>query len=389
MKILYIHNDYHKPSGEEHASGEICSMLESHGHEVRWFKKSTKGIEDNLGMKVRSFYQGIYRPSIQKEIAPILDEYKPDVVMVQNLYPFISSAVFRPIKERKIPVIMRCPNYRLFCPGGLSLNPKGEVCEKCWSGIGEWHCVFNNCQQSMAKSIGYAARNAFNRITGKIRNSVDCFIVQSQFQKNKFIGQGIPADHIGILAGILPEVGEIEERPLGKWVSFVGRVSAEKGIYEFIEAAKALPEIPFKVAGNLDENFHIPADCPKNVEFVGFKKGDELNRFYQDSRIIVVPSKWYEGFPNVILRAMLLDRPVITTNIGAMQSIIDSGENGLLVEPASVEDLRKAIASLYPDEELCLKYGRNGHEKANRVYSREQIYDDLMKIISIAQQNNK
>lgn len=389
MKILYIHNAYHQLSGEEHASGEIAAMLESHGHEVQWFRKTTVGLADKPLEKIAAFFTGIYNPRIKGELAKVLDQYRPDVCIVQNLYPFISSAIFGVIKARRIPVVMRCPNYRMFCPGGLSLNPKGEVCEACWGKGHEWHCIKNNCELSYAKSAGYAARNWFNRVTRKILDNVDCFIVQSEFQKQKFISQGISADHIGILAGILPEIGTVEDKPLGEWVSFVGRVSVEKGINEFIDAARNLPSLPFKVAGKIDENYRIPENLPKNVEFVGFKKGKELNGFYQNSRIVVVPSKWYEGFPNVILHAMLLKRPVITTRIGAMMSIIDDKENGMLVNPADSVDLRSAIAELYHNVDLCAEYGECGFEKANKVYSREQIYEDLMGIINIAIRNNR
>ena len=45
MKILYIHNDYIKPSGEVHASGELVTLLQEHGHEVRWFKRSSNEIK--------------------------------------------------------------------------------------------------------------------------------------------------------------------------------------------------------------------------------------------------------------------------------------------------------------------------------------------------------
>ncbi len=388
MRVLYIHNDYHKPSGEEHASAEICAMLEDHGHEVRWFRKSTAGLEDNLSMKIKAFFCGIYNPSIRKEITPILDEYKPNIVITQNIYPFISSAVFKPIKDKKIPIVMRCPNYRLFCPNGLCLNKRGEVCEACWSGLHEWNEIWGNCDINITKSIGYAARNAFNRLTGLIRKNVDCFIVQSEFQKQKFVAQGLDPNHIGVLAGILPNIGEVEEQPLGDWVSFVGRVSFEKGIDEFIEAAKALPEIPFKIAGNVDERYKMPKDLPNNIEFVGFKKGGELNRFYQNSRIICVPSKWYEGFPNVILHAMLLKRPVISTSIGAMTSIIDDKVNGILVEPADSVALEKGIRELYYDTDKCKEYGLKGFEKVCKQYSREKIYQDLLSIIKTAQTNN-
>lgn len=378
MKILFVHNSYSDktPSGEEHASRELAALLEEHGHEVSWYKRSSDEIRSGFG-PLKSFFTGIYNPSSARVLGNVLDEYKPDVVQVQNLYPLLSSSIFKPIKKRGIPVVMRCPNYRLFCPAGLCLNPKGEVCEKCFGGK-EWNCVRYNCEQSVFKSVGYALRNWYSRASHNISNGVDVFIVQSEFQKQKFIKQGIPAEKLVILPGICPEIKDKDLSPIGEYVTFVGRVSAEKGIYEFIEAAKLNPTIPFKVAGMLDKNFVKPDDCPANVEFVGFLKGDVLNDFYLKSRIIVVPSKWYEGFPNVITRGMLLKRPVITTNIGAMPSIIDKDVHGLLVEPGSVDGLSNAIGKLYADETHCRVYGEAGYEKAKRLYSREAIYNTLI-----------
>ena len=381
MKILFIHNSYSEktPTGEEHASRELAGLLEEHGHEVRWFKRDSDEVQGFVE-SVKAFFTGIYNPRSAKELAKVLDEYQPDVVQVQNIYPLISSSIFKPLKQRKIPVVMRCPNYRLFCPNGLCLDSKGQVCEKCWGKGHEWWCVKDNCEKNFFKSLGYAMRNAYARKTRNILKCVDVFIVQSDFQKRKFEGQGIPDKSIGILSGISPNVSQPENDEIGDWVSFAGRVSGEKGIYEFIEAARMNPTIPFKVAGFFDSAFVMPANMPSNVEFVGFLKGDALNEFYLKSRIIVVPSKWYEGFPNVILRGFMLGRPVITTNIGAMQSIVETNKNGILVEPGSVEDLSRAIATLYPDVDRCRRYGQDGCRKAKTLYSREHIYEELMKI---------
>lgn len=384
MKILYIHNDYGRPSGEEQASNEIVQLLRDHGHEVRWFKRTSAGYRDSLKGNLKAFFTGIYNPCTAKELATILDEYKPDIVQVQNIYPFISSSIFRPLRKRNIPVVMRCPNYRLFCPQGLCLDKSGAVCERCWYGVREWNCIYHNCLSNIFKSIAYAIRNWYSRISGNILNGVTVFITQSEFQKRKFQGMGIAEKRIGILPGIPPEINNVESNNIGDWVTFVGRVSPEKGIYEFLEAAKMNPEIPFKVAGNLDEHFHVPEKCPDNIKFIGFKHGADLNQLYIDSRIIVIPSKWYEGFPNVILRGMLLKRPIITSNIGAMQSIIDSGVNGILVEPGNSSDLSNAINQLYHDKNLCIEYGNNGYKKAMTTYSKSKIYETIMEIYKTA-----
>jgi hypothetical protein len=190
MKVLFIHNSYSEktPSGEEHASRELANLLEEHSHEVRWYKRSSDEVRNGLGC-IKAFFTGIYNPNSAKKLAKILDEYKPDVAQVQNLYPLISSSIFKILKKRRIPVVMRCPNYRLFCPAGLCLNTSGEVCEKCFGGK-EWNCIKYNCEQNVFKSIGYAIRNWYTRVSQNILNGVDIFIVQSEFQKEKFIEQG-------------------------------------------------------------------------------------------------------------------------------------------------------------------------------------------------------
>lgn len=379
MRILFIHNDYLKPSGEEAASGELARILEEHGHEVRWFRKTSANIRGMLD-KVKAFFLAIYNVKAAKELADVLDEYKPDIVQIQNLYPFLSTSIFKPLRQRGIPVVMRCPNYRLFCPNGLCLDTDGRVCEKCFGYGHEFWCAYKNCENSRMKSVGYALRGYYARITRNILDGVTAFIVQSEFQKQKFIKQGVDAEKISIVPGIAPDIEITETVFLGDWVSFVGRVKTEKGMDEFVEAARLCPNITFKVAGDIDPQYSLPKNLPGNIEFVGFLKGDALNDFYQKSRIIVVPSKWYEGFPNVIVRGMLLKRPIITTNIGAMQSIIRNGENGILVPPADSTALAKAIDKLFHDPDACTRMGLGGFHDAIKNYSRDNIYNKLYDI---------
>ena len=312
MKILYIHNDYARPSGEESASAALAEMLREHGHEVEFFRRSSAEIAGSFGGRVKAFFAGIWNPFAARAAAAKLDEFKPDLVLVQNLYPLLSPSVFRPIKARRIPVVMRCPNYRLFCPNGLCYN--GAVCERCFGGR-EWNCALRNCAGGHFKSLGYALRGWAARVSGRILNNVDMFIVQTEFQKRKFIERGIPAEKLGIVPGIMPGIAPAESWEPGRYVTFVGRVSPEKGIDEFLAAARRMPEIPFAVAGSCDSMPEIVGSAPPNVEFLGFLRGDDLRNAYRNSRFIVVPSKWYEGFPNVIVMSMMLKKPTLTAAI--------------------------------------------------------------------------
>lgn len=378
MKILYIHNNYaNNNSGEEHAAEGIVSLLKANGHEVDWYRRSSADLTSPI-KKISSFFTGIWNPAAVKALKKKLDEFQPDIVQVQNLYPLISPAILKTIKKRGIPIVMRCPNYRLFCPNGLHLDNKGKVCEKCLSGGRELNCILKNCEKKAFKSWGYAIRNFTARIIWGILKYPDNYIVQSKFQKAKFIKNGIPGHKITIVPGLTPDIRQNGNLKSQNLVSFVGRVSLEKGIEEFIEAAKHLPEISFAVAGSVSPSLsYLREKSPANIIWTGYLKGQKLDDLYQQSQIIIIPGKWYEGFPNVITRAMKHGKPVITSKLGAMASIIDHEVNGLLVEPGSSTELGKAIQKLHQDPQTCLQYGMKGKQKAEENYSSEKIYTIL------------
>lgn len=379
MRILMIHNEYGARGGEEDAVEALATLLTEHGHRVCWFRRSSCEIAGSLGGKAKAFFAGIHNPFAADSLAATLDEIRPDVVQVQNIYPLLSPAIFGPMRERGLPVVMRCSNYRLFCPNGLHLIG-GQVCERCLSTGGELWCVLRNCEGEVLKSTGYALRNAWARISRRILNGVDIFIVQTRFQKEKFVARGIPEGRIGIVPGLVPYQEAAERSGTGDLVSYVGRISPEKGIEDFLAAAACLPRVPFAVAGSGNGMEALRRRSPANVCWLGFVQAAELRQLYLKSRIVVVPSRCYEGFPNVIVQAMACGCPVVGARIGAMTDIIDHGETGLLFEPGDPEDLARILEFLYGDQELCRTLGRAGEEKVSTQYSRESVYAALMTV---------
>ena len=383
-----MHNDYAKPSGEEHAVQNIANALKSGGHHVSWLRASSAVIGDAVSQRVKAFFSGIYSVGSRKRMERLLDGGAFDLVQVQNLYPFLSPSVLGPCRSRDLPVVMRCPNYRLFCPNGLHLS-HGQVCERCLSGR-EWQCVLQNCLDSRFKSAGYAIRNAVARMTGMILDNVTVFVVLSEFQKQRFMESGIPAERIEILPNIAPKMTGLDgNRPGGDAVSFVGRVSPEKGILEFLDVARKLPKNRFMVAGSTDAMPEITKSVPGNVEFKGFLRGKELDEIFYQSRLLVFPSLWFEGFPNVVAHAMACGKPVVATRLGALTEIVDDGKTGLLYDPAHKEDLVQKIEFLWNKPELCAEMGEAGREKARAEYSEEKFYSRLMAIYEKALASRK
>ena len=380
MRVLFIHNEYAKLSGEEQSIVNLTRLLADHGHTVELLKRSSAEISDSLSGKVKSFFTGIHNPCAVKAVRQKIEEFKPDIVQIQNLYPLLSPSIIPAVKRMGLPVVMRCPNYRLFCPNGLCYDTNGQICEQCFGGH-EWTCFQKNCLESRVKSLGYTLRNIAARMTGRILNYVDTFIVQTEFQRQKFIQQGIPENKLAILPGIAPKMEPPPEQwQSGNAVTYIGRVSSEKGIFDFIKAAEALPQIPFVVAGSYDDFPDLPQKAPKNVQWLGFLRDDALRQAYLDARIVVVPSRCYEGFPNVIVTAMMQERPVIATNLGAASTIITHDVDGRLFPFNNIDALASSISELYNDEATCRRLALKGHESAAARFSAESVYETLMTI---------
>ena len=128
---------------------------------------------------------------------------------------------------------------------------------------------------------------------------------------------------------------------------FVGRLLKDKGIYEFIEAAKIIKkkytEIEFWILGGLDDN---PTSLSKSeieeweekqvIKYFG--RQENILKFYQNSSVFVLPS-YHEGTPRTTLEAMAVGRPIITTDAPGCRETVLEGENGFKVPIMNIDGL--------------------------------------------------
>jgi glycosyltransferase involved in cell wall biosynthesis len=155
----------------------------------------------------------------------------------------------------------------------------------------------------------------------------------------------------------------------GKYL--VGNVAAldnaQKGQEYLIEVARQLggthPEMHFVlVGGGADEQLlRKLAAGLTNLTFTGFvdNVGDYLAAF----DLFVLPSN-KEGIGGILLDAMDQSLPVVATRVGGLPEIVTDGDNGLLVDARSVEQLHAAIVKLHSDRALGARFGARGRELA-------------------------
>ena len=230
----------------------------------------------------------------------------------------------------------------------------------------------------MPKSIGYALRNKWAKVQNYYLKNVDTFLCLTSFQKNKLINAGFSSEKLDILPNFYNTTinASIEDKKTFTYVAFSGRLTFEKGADILAIAANLLPDIIFKIAGNVDKN--LTTIFPKNVYLMGHLNQQELAIFYQNASCLVLPSIWYEGFPMVLLDAMNYGLPVIASDIGGIPEIVEHNRTGLLFDPGNPQALATAIQQLASSPKLALQLAEAAFEKLKLQYSSEIYYKKLM-----------
>ncbi len=151
------------------------------------------------------------------------------------------------------------------------------------------------------------------------------------------------------------ELPDPEEPP---HVLYIGRLSAEKGVLELVEAARGLPLV---VVGDGPLRDRVPGA-------LGFVPHAELGSFYARAAVVAVPSL-REGYGMACAEAMAHGRPVVASAVGGLLDLVEDGVTGLLVPPGDVPALRAALERLLADPELRLRLGATARDRARERLS--------------------
>jgi glycosyltransferase involved in cell wall biosynthesis len=155
------------------------------------------------------------------------------------------------------------------------------------------------------------------------------------------------------------EVGEEANPPE---VLYAGRLSAEKGVLELVEAAQGMNLV---VAGDGPLRDRVP-------QARGFVPPEELGRLYARAAVVVCPSH-REGFGVACLEAMAHGRPVVASAVGGFLDLVVDGETGIHVPPGDVAALRGALERLLGDGELRRRMGEAGRQRAAERFSWDAV----------------
>ena len=170
---------------------------------------------------------------------------------------------------------------------------------------------------------------------------------------------------------------------------FVGRLLREKGVYEYIEAAKQIKKenknARFMIVGNTDKN---PGSIPLEeieiwnrqgiIEWVKFAR--DVRPYLHESSVFVLPS-YREGLSRSIQEAMAIGRPIITCDSVGCRETVEVGKNGYLVKVRDSSDLIKKMNIFIKNRDLIKKMGLQSRKMAEQRFDQNYINNVLLKNI--------
>lgn len=384
-KILIVNKFLYPNGGSETYIFELGKQLQKEGHEVQYF-----GMQDErniVGNHVQSYTQNmdfhsgrlskllypfkiIYSMEARKAIRKVLEDFKPDVIHLNNFNFQITPSIIYEIKKYEkqtgtaVKILFTAHDYQLVCPNHMLRCPKTEEnCSRCIEGA-YVNCVKGSCiHNSKLKSILGAVEGYFYRYL-KTYQYIDVVICPSRFMKEKL-------EHNQMLRGktvVMHNFATVKEAAVAKktasgseYAVYFGRYSKEKGIETLVRACGRLPHRKFIFAGKgpLEEL----VDKTVNIENIGFLEEKELKDLIRGARFSIYPSQWYENCPFSVMESIQYGTPVLGANIGGIPELIDENCTGELFESGNEEELAEKIEKLWNDSERIENYSRNCLEK--------------------------
>lgn len=381
--------------GAETYTLSLGNILKNHGHQVQYFglrnPKNTVGNDVDALVDDMDFSEGVlknlkaplrivYNRQARKEIRKVLENFQPDIVHLNNIQFHLTPSIiletdkWRKENKKDCKIIYTAHDYQLVCPSHGLFDVNVKPCELCLDGK-YIHCLQTKClKNSKAKSLLGTIDGYFWK-KNPAYSYVDTIVCCSQFLKEKldtqsqFRGKTVTLHNFKDIAPL----DHVEKKD---YILEFGKLCKDKGTETLLEAAKQMPDQKFVFVG-----YGPAVDLMKgtpNVEYLGFKGGEELNRIISEAKISVCPSEWYENCPFSVIESISFGTPVVGSRMGGIPELIEEGKTGELFEAGNVKGLIEAINRIVKNKEVLKQYTENCFKV--RYETSETYYEKLMEV---------
>lgn len=368
MKVLIVNKFYYARGGDCVCTLNLEKLLKSQGYEVavyamnypenissEWedYFASEVSFSGGLGHKIAAARRLLGMGDLIKSFKKILEDFRPDVVHLQNIHSYLSPKVAKMSKESGAKVVWTLHDYKLLCPSYSCLRD-GKPCELCYTD--KTQVLKKRCMKGslVASVLAYLEALRWNRAW--LERYVDAFVCPSSFMAQKMEQGGFDKSKLRVICNFVDPVkldvlnnSRVDDKK--DFYLYVGRLSAEKGIETLLDVAASLP-YKLKIAGGgpLKEELEVKYNDCTNIEFLGHCEAQQVVALLSESRFSVVPSEWYENNPLSIIESLCAGTPVLGANIGGIPELIENGITGFIVESGNKVEMKVAIEKAFQNK---------------------------------------
>lgn len=441
MRILLVNKYFYRKGGAETYFFALAEGLRALGHDVAFFSMQHPNNEpsywskyfvsekDYVGdisafKKVQEASTLIYSFEARRKFESLLEEFKPDVIHMNNVHRQLTLSILDApyLKKHHVPVVYTAHDYILVCPAYTMVNGHGEVCDACLDKH-FMHAVKNACVKGSRVKSALATMEAEFLKLHHSYDKIDLIIAPSEFMKSKLEEGGFAGKVVALqnfltdsqmeMARKVANTHKFEDAADGKrpYFLFFGRLSKEKGILTLVKAFLQAAELgkgagseTGALAGHNEVlpdtwDLHIVGDGPEReaierliasegpqavsrIRLLGYRTGEDLQREVGNARFTVLSSEWRENMPYSGLESLAAQTPVIGANIGGIPELVVEGETGFAFESGNVSDLTDALikASHVGEndyqimQQVCAKYVNERCKQSQYVRQLEDSY---------------
>lgn len=347
FKILIVSKFLYARGGAEVYSINLGEILQKQGHEVRFFSMSyPQNIhvnEDKYFAEEVSFFHSsisgrlkaalrVFGVGIKENYKKILDEFQPDIVHLNNIHSYLSPIVAKLSYERGIKVIWTIHDYKLICPTYSCLYKK-LPCEACFSN--KANVIFRKCMKNNLSASFLAWGEAVYWNKKKLSKWTDTFICPSNFIAQKMKQGGYPAEKLHVICNFINDekakfITELNPEMKEIAYAYIGRLSEEKGINEFLKVAAKLP-YKLYIAGNGPlENELKQKYSSDRIWFLGHLSAIEIIKLLKRVQFSVMPSICYENNPLSVIESLCCGTPICGRRIGGIPELLEGNTDNHL-----------------------------------------------------------
>jgi len=380
VRFLWV-NDKTEGGGAVKLFGSARAVLEPHGHQLapffglfgpdtvdpEWEPLQPPSVRerDPFAIGLRAF------PSraVTRQLEALIDEFKPDVAVVQNVHQYLSPAVFKTLRTQSIPIVFLMNDYALYCVNKYAFR-EGHPCHKCldrryYRGalLG---CSLKSGPMRLFESTVRAASLQYSSISDAFSCAGSVYTNGSALI-DRLVDFGFPRTRI--VNGPFPLA--IDAQPLedaaalGDYFVYYGGEAAAKGqnvlldAFELLEEPLHLKLCLLRPSEALSHRVgRINAATKHRIEIDASSRWETgVRETVQSARAVVIPSLWNSPHELVAYESFALAKAVIVSSNTGNADLIEDGRNGLVFATGNAASLAAQIRRLAADTKLAIRLG--------------------------------